>query len=443
MIYILPLFISFFIGLLIIRLLLSKCSSISYLTQIFLSAILGLGISGFIGFSSLWFFNQFSIPYLFILHLLLITTLIFYHLKYKTLSTLLVKNPFDQQDFMIIFLACLITLPIIIYSFLYPFGGWDAWAMWNVKAKFIFLGQEHWQNMFNPILIETNIDYPFLLPLINAWFWSFHGTPDTVAPRIITCLIPFLTAGLLMTTLRLVNKTYFYILSALWIFFNTATIYSSISQYSDQLLGLYLLSFFICFLFFHRTKQNYWLILSSIFIGFLTFSKNEGLVLSLIVTFLACLKILTNAISFQEKKKYLFLFLIFVLLASTPWILFKCFWSPDQHRFINGLLSLEAPSTLSRFLTILSTLKQELLHSKWVGFWIISTIIIFMNLKTAFRREIIIIPLTISLYLFVIIGVYQINTFFEIVWWLETSLNRILFVLVPSLTFWAFSSISD
>lgn len=31
-----------------------------------------------------------------------------------------------------------------------PHGGWDAWAVWNLKARFVFRGGEAWTNVFSP-----------------------------------------------------------------------------------------------------------------------------------------------------------------------------------------------------------------------------------------------------------------------------------------------------
>ena len=189
----------------------------------------------------------------------------------------------------------IITLGMFTFASLYPYGGWDAWGCWNFKARFLFLGGEEWTGMFDPVLWRHQILYPFLLPLINVWFWSFGSTPTYAVPLAMTCLIPLLTAGLLYSALRELTGKWYMILVPLWIFTNMFTIQLSASQYSDLLLGLSLLAAITLFLLFQRTKDPGYMVPMGLVLGMAGFTKVEGEALCVIILVTAVILIITGA----------------------------------------------------------------------------------------------------------------------------------------------------
>ena len=59
------------------------------------------------------------------------------------------------------------------------------------------------------------------------------------------------------------------------------------------------------------------------------------------------------------------------------------------------------------------------------------------------RRTLWIFPIVLGLYTLVFTATYAINTFYAITWWLDTSLNRILFALMPMTALWVFLAVED
>ena len=47
-----------------------------------------------------------------------------------------------------------------------------------------------------------------------------------------------------------------------------------------------------------------------------------------------------------------------------------------------------------------------------------------------------VIGLCLVLYFGIVMAYYAVNTFFEIGWWVQNTLSRILFALVPTVTLW-------
>lgn len=58
------------------------------------------------------------------------------------------------------------------HSLRFPDGDWDAWAMWNVKARFLFHGAP--RAALSPHL--PHADYPLLVPSGVAQLWSLAGS---------------------------------------------------------------------------------------------------------------------------------------------------------------------------------------------------------------------------------------------------------------------------
>ena len=83
--------------------------------------------------------------------------------------------------FMIALVAALYSA--IMRTLAHPHGdGWDAFAIWNLHARFLFRGGPHWRDAFTPLLPWSHPDYPLLLPGAIAHFWTYLGHDDPRVP---------------------------------------------------------------------------------------------------------------------------------------------------------------------------------------------------------------------------------------------------------------------
>ena len=75
----------------------------------------------------------------------------------------------------------IVALGVGIYSAVmraraHPHGdGWDAFAIWNLHARFLFRGGSQWRDGFSPLIPWSHPDYPLLLPGAIAHFWTYLG----------------------------------------------------------------------------------------------------------------------------------------------------------------------------------------------------------------------------------------------------------------------------
>lgn len=77
-----------------------------------------------------------------------------------------------------------------------PHGGYDAWAIWNERARALFRGGEAWRDSFTNIALgHPHPDYPLLLPLSVMRAWMYGGE-TTLAPALLAWLFFGATIGL-------------------------------------------------------------------------------------------------------------------------------------------------------------------------------------------------------------------------------------------------------
>src|SRR5882724_6137175 len=71
------------------------------------------------------------------------------------------------------FVALLSTLVTLVFiSLRKPHGDWDAWAVYNMKARFLFRAGEHWRDLFSQPVEWAGPDYPLLIPTTLAACWT-------------------------------------------------------------------------------------------------------------------------------------------------------------------------------------------------------------------------------------------------------------------------------
>jgi hypothetical protein len=75
----------------------------------------------------------------------------------------------------------------------HPHGSWDAWSIWNLRARFLASPGVEWWNAFDPALAWSHPDYPLLLPAAVARAWVLSGTTLAAWPAAISLAFGILT----------------------------------------------------------------------------------------------------------------------------------------------------------------------------------------------------------------------------------------------------------
>jgi hypothetical protein len=93
------------------------------------------------------------------------------------------------------------TVLLVDWIDAHPHGRWDAWAIWNLRAKFLAAPPDAWRDGFDPLVAWSQRDYPLLLSLAVARGWVICGEP-TVAVPIALAVATALTVGSSLLALR-------------------------------------------------------------------------------------------------------------------------------------------------------------------------------------------------------------------------------------------------
>jgi len=107
-------------------------------------------------------------------------------LRNLSLAPLLPRSPAPLLLFT--FLVLQITL-VAFAAWASPLTDWDAWVNWASKANALYLDQTLSPNLYHhPARLPTNMDYPLLLPLVEAWFYTWQGRLYEPAVNLISFL---------------------------------------------------------------------------------------------------------------------------------------------------------------------------------------------------------------------------------------------------------------
>lgn len=166
-----------------------------------------------------------------------------------------------------------------------PHGKWDAWLIWNTHARFIFRAGEHWQDYFHSGLSWTHPDYPLMLPLTIVRSWKYMGAESSLVPIAVSFLFTFALVGLVVSSLAMLRSENQGYLGGLVLIGSPFFILMGASQLADVPLAFFLVaSIVLCIVHDRLPDGNHpILVLAGVAAGLIAWTKNEGLLILLVV----------------------------------------------------------------------------------------------------------------------------------------------------------------
>jgi hypothetical protein len=184
--------------------------------------------------------------------------------------------------------AALVGTLVIVAAFLVqqaiiaPHGEWDAWAIWNQRARFLLRGGEQWRVAFADELAPFHPGYPLLVPTTVARLWAFAGeTPiaPAAAAAAFTLAAPVVVFGAVSGRAgRVAGATAALLLLAAQTWLSVGA-----NQYADVPLACLLGAAAASIGAARRadgSEDARILAVAGAFLGLATWTKNEGLVLA-------------------------------------------------------------------------------------------------------------------------------------------------------------------
>jgi len=329
----------------------------------------------------------------------------------------------------------------ILLSLDRPHGGWDAWAIWNMRARFIFRGGDRLDEVFSHFLAFSHPDYPLLLPLSVSRLWKYMSHETVVMPALLSMLFTFVTVGLLSCSLSLIRSKGQGLLAGLVLLGTSFFIKHGAAQYADVPLGFFFLATLVLFCLHERSlsHNNNLVSLAGITAGLSAWTKNEGILF--IVSILAVrLIVIISQKGWRAYLSELRSFLIGLLPVVAIIIYFKIYIAPPNDLVsAQGLIvTSEKLLDLSRYKQVFAAYGKEAIRLGGrivnVPFLILYLFILRVTIdsrdKIGIANAFIVLCLMLLGYFFV-----YITSPLDLNMHLSTSLNRLFLQLWPSLLF--------
>ena len=377
----------------------------------------GLLYWSFLVFDSLSFFS--ITIYLITGISILFLSIYMYKKSFNILADYKQENNIYSLIVIVIILISILSLFLFLQS--KPSGGWDAYAIWNLKASFLNF-PDKWHYIFDKNLVYSWPGYPLLLPSILAGsnnILSLEVWHIRIVHLIIFISVCFISGFAYKYLNKKSNLLFILILTSSPFF-----IKHSASQYADLLLSALVSASVFLALYKNPTSNIHTLI--GFFIGCSALVKDEGI---LYLSGFIFLWIFINKKS-DEKIKNLIYFILGLLIPVVFLISYKT--SLDHSSVYNQSFSIIVDKMISvdRWGIIIWSLIEEIFNfDRWLLILPILLFIILVNFKRSFSVE-----HYLTLYILLVsAGFYFIYliTPHELAWHLETSLKRLVYQLWP------------
>jgi hypothetical protein len=160
-----------------------------------------------------------------------------------------------------------------------PHGDWDAWAVWNHRARFLLRAGAAWRDAFSDGLAWNNIGYPLLLPLGVARLWVYTGE-TTVVPAVFAIAFTLAAPAAIAAAAAAATRPLAGATAGLLLLGTPSFIYWGGAQYADVPVAALFAGGLAALLHAERMegRERFGsLAVGGLFLGLAGWTKNEGL----------------------------------------------------------------------------------------------------------------------------------------------------------------------
>ena len=162
----------------------------------------------------------------------------------------------------------------------YPNGRWDAFAVWNLQARFLFRGSSGaWKGIFDPALSQSNGGYPLLFPGLVNGAWTLAGGERPIVPALIAIGFGALSIAIVWSGVSALARDERGWLAGLLLLATPSFLFAFPDQTADIPLTLYILTTVALLQFAEAWPEvrRPMLVLAGLSAGFAAWTKNEGI----------------------------------------------------------------------------------------------------------------------------------------------------------------------
>ena len=257
--------------------------------KIFLGIGLGLGMTSCLYFLRLVFFPG-QEGYLLLQGVIFFIVLILLYLQKRLSLDFPVRSISLSKTNILFGLAAFVSLALALqYSLvsarIAPHGDYDAHAIWNLRARFIFRLGDEWQKAFSPAINrDFHMDYPLLIPMNVTGGWNSLNEEVTRVPAVQAMLFLVGLGGVMLSALAYFRSSGQGALAMIVLLATPYILQFSTFQTADIPLSYFFLASAVLLLLAVYETSAGLLFLSGLMAGLSAWTKNEGLSFALIAT---------------------------------------------------------------------------------------------------------------------------------------------------------------
>jgi len=168
----------------------------------------------------------------------------------------------------------------ILLSLTNPHGEFDAVSIWNLRARFLAQGADHWKNAFADSPSLPHADYPLLLPTTIARSWKYTESEPVFVPASIAFLFTFSSVSVLWSALALLRNGRVAFLGGIVLLGVNSFVVLGASQYADVVVAFFICSSLALLALYDASSEEAkvgLLFLAGMAGGLCAWTKNEGL----------------------------------------------------------------------------------------------------------------------------------------------------------------------
>lgn len=320
----------------------------------------------------------------------------------------------------------------------YQHGNWDAWTIWNLRARFLARSQDDFTRAFEGGHLPAHADYPLMLPITVSQYWVLTGDESEKTSALIAKAATFLVIMVLTTVVTCLRNLRLGLLGGIILMSMPNYISSGAWQFADVPLSLCILSTFSMLLFANQTGKHHLppLFHTGVLASCAAWTKNEGQLFALILTLVIALQCL-SPYGIIKWGKRLAAYVCGLGLLAIPILIFKLGIVDTQNDIIAGQDHAHIFAMISegnRYAAIWAAMQRELWT--WVGWNLFAFPIAWLLLGTRKRAHLWRSgwPACSLVLLLLLLGYFLVYlvTPKDLAWHLSTSCNRVLSHLYPS-----------
>jgi hypothetical protein len=327
-----------------------------------------------------------------------------------------------------------------------PHGGWDAWAIWNRTARFLYRSHGDFRETYRLLVRWAHpavaVDYPLLAPALVARFWTYAGREALAAPALVGFAYSLSVAWLLVSALTRLHSRDHGLLAGVLLLGTPFFLALGASQLADTPLSFYFLAALVLMALqdSQQTERSLLPLAAGGMIGLACWTKNEGLL------FLVSVSIAAAGLAIRNKRapdpRWICLCLAGMLIPLACVLVCRLDFGFSNRMITNSL----QPARLARLLDMCRHLHIWREFARlFVGFgqWPISVSAVLpvyallAGFEAGAGRRLGLMTLAVVGVQFAgYLGVYLLTPY-DLDWHLRTSLDRLLMQWWPSLIFGA------